>query len=214
VTSSLVKSFLFFVLMVCFFESFAEAQSSPIHNPFRGYAKINQILHERVAVENGFQLGQYLDKVSIIPASGDLLSLLGTYDGSDTNSTYRNADPNSINMLLWYIALDELSTDIASNCSGNSSAPLPGAVQPLVLLPAFQAALKPLCFWPAAQAKTDDVLYAFWSSLLGYDAPPEEFLAWKNYFLSESAYDEAPITTVISDMGLAALYNPYFLLEP
>ena len=185
------------------------------HSVFRGYTQINQTVHERVAEENGFELGQYLDKVSVVPSSGDLLSLLGTYDGSDTNSTYRNGDPNSINMLLWYIALDEFATDIASNCAQiTSDVGSPGPVQPLVLRPEFLKVLEPLCAWPEANSKSDAVLYAFWSALLSYDASPEEFQAWKNYFLTEESYQTAPIGTVISDMGVAALFNPYFLLEP
>jgi hypothetical protein len=207
-----MKEFFFFALSFCFGIS-AFAQTT--HNPFRGYAQINQIIHQRVAQDNGFELGQYLDKISIIPTTGDLLSLLGTYDGSDTNSTYRNADPNSINMLLWYIALDELSIDIANNCSSvHVSAGAPGPVQPLQLLPSFLAAVTPLCQWPAPSAQTDAVLYAFWSGLMGYDAPSTEFNAWKNYFLTEPSYQTASVSTVISEMGLAALYNPFFLLEP
>jgi hypothetical protein len=208
--------FIFLALLIsneCGFLASAWAQSD--HDVFRGYTAINQIIQERVAQDNGFELGQYLDKVSVIPSSGDLLSLLGTYDGSDTSSTFRNGDPNSINMLLWYIALDEFAADIASNCNSVTQNVPSGAsgVSPLVLNDDFLAALKPLCAWPDPSAKIDAVLYAFWSALLQYDAPPEEFQAWENFFLNEPAYQNASAASVISDMGLAALYNPYFLLE-
>jgi hypothetical protein len=181
--------------------------SSGLANPLKGYAKINSIVHERIAKTNGFELGQYLDKVETIP-NGDLLSLLGTYDGSDTNSTFHNGAPNTLNMLLWYIAFNKLSDAIASNCSGMTT-----DGSNLVLIPQFAAALKPLCAWPAKSAQSDGVLYGFWSAILSYDAPPEEFQAWKTFFLSESSYQGANASTVISDMALSALYNPYFLLE-
>ena len=196
--------------MVLFFSFSVSAGES--HNLLRGYAKVNQIIHERVAEDNGFELSQYLDKTEIVPTTGDLLNLLGTYNGTDTNSRYSNGDPNSINMLLWYIVLDEFSFAIAVNCYSFKTV-RSDATYPLVLKPEFLAALKPLCSWPAATAQTDAVLYGFWSGLVGYDAPPEEFQAWKNYFLKEESYQSAAMTTVLAEMALAALYNPYFLLE-
>ena len=193
---------------------FSNSHAFSTTSPFRGYSKINQIIHERVAQDNGFELGQYLDKVAIAPQTGDLLSLLGTYDGADTNSTYRNGDPNSINMLLWYIVLDGLAVAIAGQCDGGTAAMVAdGPVKPLVLRPAFSAALRPLCAWPDASAKTDAVLFGFWSGLVGFDAPPEEFQAWKTYFLDQTQSDQTNASAVIADMGLAALFNPYFLLE-
>ena len=183
----------------------ATARAQAGHDEFRGYAEVNKLIHERVAQENGFELGQYLDKVSALPTSGDLLSLLGTFDVSDPSSTFRNGDPNSINMLLWYIALDKFATDIASHCTMGLGT--------LILRDEFWAALKPLCAWPEPSAKTDAVLYLFWSALLRYDAPPEEFQAWKTFFIQEPAYQNASAQTVISEMGLSALYNPYFLLK-
>ncbi|MBI3556741.1 MAG: hypothetical protein HY074_10800 [Deltaproteobacteria bacterium] len=77
---------------------------------FRGYTEVNRILKERVARANGFQLGKYLGESSAEPGSNGLLSLLGTYLGSDTDAAYRNGQPNSLNMLLWYLALSGLAT--------------------------------------------------------------------------------------------------------
>ena len=205
---------MFILLFVLFFSLQKKATANSVRPVFRGYSKINRIIHERVAEENGFELGQYLDKVALVPASGDLLSLLGTYDGADSNSTYRNGNPNSMNMLLWYIALDEFSTDIANQCSGEKELnDSKAGVSPLRLKTRFRSALSPLCAWPDASAKADSALFAFWSAFLSYDAPVEEFQAWKNFFLTDEAYQNGPASKVISDMGVAALFNPYFLLE-
>ncbi len=200
------------VSIVVFFFSLNASATDP-HNLLRGYAKINQIIHERIAEENGFELSQYLDKNEVVPSDGDLLTLLGTYHGPDTNSTYQNGDPNSINMLLWYIVLDEFAFGIAVTCYSINSHQFGDPTYPLILKTDFLAALKPLCQWPAASAQTDDVLYGFWSALVGFDAPPEEFQSWKQYFQTETSYQTAPMTSVIAEMVLAALYNPYFLLE-
>lgn len=207
-----MKALIPFLLL--FFSVQTKSNASLVQPVFRGYSKINRIIHERVAEENGFELGQYLDKVALVPASGDLLSLLGTYDGADSNSTYRNGNPNSMNMLLWYIALDEFSTDIANQCSGDKELNESKAgVSPLRLKTRFRSALSPLCAWPDASAKTDSALFAFWSAFLSYDAPVEEFQAWKNFFLTDDTYQNMTAKKVISDMGVAALFNPYFLLE-
>ena len=48
---------------------------------------------------------------------------------------------------------------------------------------------------------------------MSFDAPPEEFAAWKDYFLNEAEYANAPASTALPAMTLAALFNPYFLLN-
>ena len=196
---------IFFLSMPCFLS--AHAQDST--NTYRGYTEVNRLILERVAQTNGFQIGQYLNETAQEPSVGDLLSLLGTYVGSDTSDSYRNGTPDSVSMLLWYIALNKLSIDIAAYCNPNF---IPKGLHPLVIQDQFQAALKPVCAWPASTAQNDAVLFGLWSALVGYDAPPEEFQAWKNFFLQEPSYQTAPISTVISNMVLSALFNPYFLL--
>jgi len=196
------------VFLILLSSSTATAEGN---NVLRGYTVVNRLVHERIAQRNGFQVGQYLlPQAGSTPQNGDLLSLLGTYDGSDTSAAYSNGDPNTVNMLLWYIDLNMFADDIALQCAPSlTDEP---KVYPLKLTKDFLAALKPLCAWPAESAKSDAVLYAFWSGILGFDAPPEEFQAWKNYFLTGAEYSSASAAKLISAMSLAAMFNPYFLL--
>jgi hypothetical protein len=211
--------------------SFADDPSATL----RGYTEVNRIIHERIARTNGFELGQYLGDNSSQPSVGKLLALLGTYVGSSTDGDYRNGDPNSVNTLLWYIALSQFAQDITDTCNTPSPSidpsplpsseasvepspsvmpsPSPSPTPPLALRPNFRAALLPLCAWPAASAKTDDALYNYWSALMSFDAPPEEFAAWREYFLNEAEYANAPASAALPAMTLAALFNPYFLLN-
>jgi len=219
----------------------------------RGYTEVDRIIHERIARTNGFELGQYLGDDSTQPSEGKLLALLGTYVGSDTNGGYRNGDPNSVNTLLWYIALSQFAQDIADTCNKPEPVPTPSVVPmpsstpssiasaspsgtpelqataeaspspspspsesppaQLAVRPTFHAALMPLCKWPADSAKSDTALYNYYTALLSFDAPPEEFAAWKDYFLNNAQYANAPASTALPAMTLAALFNPYFLLR-
>ena len=174
---------------------------------FRGYTEVNRILKERVARANGFQLGKYLGENASEPNPNGLLALLGTYLGSDTDAAYRNGEPNSINMLLWYLALNGLASDIGGLCEVQAQS------SPLRPLPEFEAALKPLCAWPQDSARTEQVLYGYWVALMSFDAPTEEYEAWKTYFLSTPEFRQASGRQAVAALTLGVLYNPYFLLR-
>jgi len=204
-----------FTLVILFFISCSAHAGS--NSVLRGYTQINRLIHERIAQRNGFHVGQYLlGQSTSSPQNGDLLSLLGTYDGSDTSAAYANGDPNTVNMLLWYIDLNMFAEDIALQCAPPAHEEIllqdDPKVFPLKLNPDFMAVLQPLCAWPNDAAKTDAVLYAFWSAILGFDAPPEEFQAWKTYFLTDPEYTTASPAKLIAAMSLSAMFNPYFLL--
>jgi hypothetical protein len=55
------------------------------------------------------------------------------------------------------------------------------------------------------------VLTAFWLAMMGYNAPQEEFLVWKDFVLA--TYGEKKAAEAIEAMTLALMMNPYFLLE-
>ena len=62
-------------------------------------------------------LGKYIGENRAEPSvSGGVLSLLGTFVGSDQDAQFRNGDPNSINMILWYLAFNGMAGDIAKHC--------------------------------------------------------------------------------------------------
>lgn len=187
----------------------AQAQET-IPAQYRGYTAINRLIQERVARKNGFELGKYLGEDDSVPQVSGLLSLLGTYQGSDTDAKFRNGDPNSINMILWYIALNGLAAGVASYCAAQTAIPADGE---LALLPEFAAALLPVCLWPQKSAQADDALFGLWTALMSFDAPPSEYEAWRDYFRTDAEFAQAPASVAVAALVLGALYNPYFLLR-
>jgi hypothetical protein len=179
--------------------------------PLRGYTTINRLLKERVVQPDGFELGQYLGEAESVaePAQGRLLSLLGTYVGAGTDAQFQNGQPNSMNMILWYILLDHLADGVAANCPGAH----PGAAARVRLRPRFAEALRRVCAWPSPDAKTPEALRGLWLELTAFDAPDQEFEAWRGFFVSSPDYVRAPASRAVSALVLSALFNPYFLLR-
>jgi hypothetical protein len=56
------------------------------------------------------------------------------------------------------------------------------------------------------------VLLDFWLGVMGYNAPDEEFTAWRDMFL-HSSYQNRPAAETIEAMTLAITMNPHFLLH-
>jgi hypothetical protein len=110
-------------------------------------------------------------------------------------------------MLLWYLALARLGADLGQKCE-----PKPGKSM-LLLRPAFEAALRPICSWPNGAALQEENLLALWRALLAYDAPPGEFDSWKKWFLENGRYRHMAASAVVQEMVVRALLNPYFLLN-
>jgi len=174
---------------------------------YLGYTVINQNLRERIMTpDSTFNLGKYLGENRSEPrANGGLLALLGTYVGGDLDAGFRNGDPNPMNSILWYVALGGLARDFAKQCDTPPS--------DLPLSPEFKTVLMKFCTWPNGAQLTDDQLYSFWNSLVGFDAPNDEFQAWRDFARSPEMV-AMPAKAAIQSLGLAALFNPYFLLRP
>jgi hypothetical protein len=169
---------------------------------FKGAVRIEQLITERITgVDHPFSLYRYFG------ASGRsallLKQLLGAYVSDGTSSVFQNGEPNSVNMLLWNLVLYGLAEELEKNCSSSTSLPI---------RPPFRQSLDEICKWPQPSAKSEAVMRNFWLSLMSYDAPPDEFDAWKNLFLT-SSYQNKPAGQTVSAMVFAALYNPHFLLR-
>lgn len=189
----------FAILSFCVF-AFAEDESAA---QFRGYTEINRILKERIIRPSGFELGRYVGEQISEPNANNLVALLGTYQGTDTEGAFKNGDPNAFNMTLWHLLLSRLADDIGRQCKNKNQLPV---------LPAFAAVLKPVCSWPNASAKDDSVLHAYWLVITGYEMPDDEYNTWKTFFLSDT-YAQKPAREAVAAMTLAIFYNPYFLLK-
>ena len=69
-----------------------------------------------------------------------------------------------------------------------------------------------LCTWPSPASKNPDLLQRFWTDVMGFDAPPEEFRAFKDAFSDPEFAGWAP-ADVVAAMTRAILLNPHFLLR-
>lgn len=185
-----------FLLSVTSPFAFAEA------GKFRGHSFFDRVFSERTLTPGTpVSIGDFIVTPGTYP--GDLLSLLG---GNTANGPgqieFRNGEPNSVNMLLWYLGLDGISRKIGQNCLQRT----------LAWEPSFQGKLLALCEWPSAQAKSETVMQSYWLALMGYDAPESEYQAWREFFL-QSSYANKPADEAVAAMSLAILYNPHFLLN-
>jgi hypothetical protein len=105
-------------------------------------------------------------------------------------------------MVIWHVALSRFSKSMAASCRKPE----------FVLHPRFLATLKTICTWPSAEARSEPVMLDFWLSVMGYNAPEEEYLAWRDFFL-KSSYSNRPAAETLDAMTLAITMNPFFLLH-
>jgi hypothetical protein len=167
------------------------AQSSQ----FKGWAAITRELSNRIAPR-----GQPLDLDEFLP-SESMDDLLGTWTTFGTEHHFRNGVPNALNMTIWHVALSGFAKAVGQSCT----------TPQLTFHPRFIETLRTLCAWPAAESRDERVLLEFWTSVMGYNAGEEEYVAWREFFLREYAGRSAAET--IEAMTFAITMNPSFLLH-
>jgi hypothetical protein len=68
-----------------------------------------------------------------------------------------------------------------------------------------------LCTWPSGEARSEEVMIAFWLAMMGYNAPKSEYEAWRDFV--RKTYAQNKPQEVVSAMTLAIMLNPHFLLQ-
>lgn len=178
----------------------------PLMSEYKGYQDINKILKVRAFVPGAdpFELYRYLGAAGV-----SLSALLGQWNGFGVQSSFLNGKPNTINLILWHLALSGFAQDLARVCPDATEKPTfkTDSLNPLLL-----KSLQTLCSWPDASAKNADNLMALWMSLMGFDAPYEEFLAWQE-FLHSPEMGQTPAAQALPDAITAIFLNPHFLLK-
>ena len=169
----------------------AMAQSSQ----FKGWAAISKELSTRIAPKD-----QPLDLDEFLP-SESMDDLLGTWTTFGTEHHFRNGVPNALNMTIWHVALSGFAKAVGQSCT----------TPRLAFHPRFIATLHKLCAWPAAESRDERVLLEFWTSVMGYNASEDEYVAWRDFFLRE--YATQPAAEAIAAMTFAITMNPSFLLH-
>lgn len=168
------------------------AQSSQ----FKGLTAVSKELSNRIAPKDS-----PLELDHFIPAE-DLEDLAGTWASFGNEHSFQNGLPNSVNMVILRVTLSSFARSMGASCQ----------TPQLMLHPLFLATLQQLCAWPAAEAKTERVMLNFWSSVMGYSAPREEYLAWREFFLN-SSYRDRPAAETVEAMTFSITMNPHFLLH-
>lgn len=183
---------------------------------FRGYVETNRIVNERLfARSDALQLATYFEAPK---AEGDLFAflkpslreLLGGYAGDGLRTDMKNATPNAVNMLLWYLAVDGLSTELAAGCADQPAAPANFAL--VDVKPRFAAAFGRLCAGLTAGDAADADYEDLYRAVVDTDAPATERAAWLEFAKSPELEPASP-RDALHDLLVAALYDPYFLLK-
>lgn len=169
----------------------ATAQTSQ----FKGWAAISNELSTRIAPKDQpFDLDEFLPSESMD-------DLLGTWTTFGTEHRFRNGVPNALNMTIWHVALSGFAKAVGQSCT----------TPRLAFHPRFIAILHKLCAWPTAESRNESVLLGFWTSVMGYNASEDEYVAWRDFFLRE--YAKQPAADTIAAMTFAITMNPSFLLH-
>ncbi len=169
----------------------AHAESSQ----FKGLEAISKELSTRIAPKD-----RPLDLDQFLPAAS-MDELLGTWSTFGAEHSFRNGVPNALNLMIWQVTLSRFAHEVGQSCT----------TRRLALHPRFIATLRRLCAWPAAEAKDEGVLLDFWTSVMGHDASPDEFVAWRDFFVRE--YRDRSAADTVAAMTLAVTMNPRFLLH-
>jgi hypothetical protein len=163
---------------------------------FKGMPNVSRELSSRIAPRDlPFELDWYL------PAPG-LDYLVGRWSSFGTEHSFHNGSPNALSMVIWHVTLTNFTGQLGHWCTR----------PPFTFDSHFTATMTKLCSWPSAQAKGEDVMLSFWVALMGFAAPREEYVAWRDFFLT-SSYRDKPGRETVAAMALAITMNPYFLLH-
>jgi hypothetical protein len=185
----------FLIILVFFSLSFsAHAKSSQ----YRGHLATEKLLKERMLERTQRELfASYLGGRS-------LLDLLGTYGQlPNGDNHFQNGNPSPLNLLVWQIVIDGFARDVALSCDIGS--------ERLPISTNFRPSLLQMCQWPNEASQDEASMQVFWLFLTRYDAPEEEFHAWREFLLTN--YGGVKRETAIYAMVFSALYNPHFLLR-
>lgn len=183
-----------FLFILVFFSLSLSAQAKS--SSYRGHMLTEKLLKERLLLPTQKQLfASYL-------GGNSLLNLLGTYgDLPNGDNHFQNGNPSALNLLVWQLVINMFAKDVALSCDLQT--------ERLPFTPAFRSSLLQMCAWPNVQDEAS--MQVFWLFLTKYDAPEEEFLAWREFLLS--AFGGARREEAIYSMVFTALYNPHFLLR-
>ena len=173
-----------------------------LSSQFWGYDAINAILKERLFIENTkFSFENFV-------GSAELGKLLGYHAGDGIDDGFRNGDPNPTNMALWNLGFSSLASWFGQVCDERQPEDeIFKEIQTDVV-----SAMKAFCAWPAEGSRNNENLARLWEIVVGYDSPESEFVAWRDFLMSDE-YSQESGKVVLEEALKMAWLNPYFLLR-
>lgn len=196
---------------------------------FMGLDAVSKTISSRMLNQTGFQaqnfsLRRYLPGNNFGFGSGDLGELLGQYVVVNGNGEFKNGTPNAMNMALWYLVMNRLATDVATVCLPEPVVPPTPTPAPVVgftlagipgipFTETFEKKVKTMCAWPAEDAKKEETMLAYWTAIMGFQAPKAAFTAWRDWFLAEPSFAALPPEVAVREMTVAIFLQPHFLLS-
>lgn len=186
---------------------------------YKGYAEINTQLFSRILTPSSFGFVSLFD-VSLSSdtpvtgistgtgtstssgGTGELMKPLLGIHAPNGNNEFKNGTPNEMNALVWHLAMELLATDVAQRCERKTT---------LVYKETFAAVLDGLCQKKPGEPFDEILLSKFWSLLVAFDAPPDEYRHWRDFLNAEYA-TRAPKDFLYA-MTFAAGFSADFLIS-
>jgi hypothetical protein len=185
---------------------------------YRGYVEINQVFNERLFTEaESLSLAVYLDGESsggslMTGLENSLRRLLGTFDGNGLVANYSNAKPNSMNLLLWYMAMDGLGRDLEKQCDKDQKGKSHEGFAADKINPGLLKTIDAMCTSGQDKLKLTQNLIDFWNVVIRADSPSSERDEWLR-FAAQEVLNEGYHPGDIQKLFLAMTVSPSFLLK-
>jgi hypothetical protein len=176
---------------------------------FNSYSSINPGQFKgSLAIQGHLNTYIFAEKINLKTYSlTSVEHILGLWRQLDDGTTvYINGHPNGFNLSVYHLLFEQLSIEISQVCD-----PILFEKVKTKFRPEFIQSLLPICQWPKNSAKETSVLFNFWSKLIGFDAPSDEFNHWLQFFSREFVYNDT--ASLIKSMAMTIFYSPYFLLQ-
>lgn len=185
---------IFFLLLLITSNSF----SNLYPGKYKGSASIQNHLNTTMFAQN-MELKTY--------SLATVEMMLGVWRQIDDGTTvFINGAPNGFSLSVYHVLFEQLASETSKLCD-----PLLFPSVHLKFQTDFTQKILTLCDWPKKSAQDYQLLFSFWSNLIGFNAPSEEFQEWYKFFINEYQSEKAEM--VIKNMLLSIFYSPYFLLQ-
>lgn len=186
-------------------ESIAQSLMLEDSQRLRGYSEINNYLKSNIISNTEFDIALYLEKEArgfekVLTATR-LANNLGSSKSDGMRTTESGSEPNAMNMLLWNIVVESLSSDLSKNCRGEET------IQKLEFYAEFRNNFDYLCDNEMSEP-TFEPLYEI---MLGHYGTDSHLSSWRDF--QTSYYHDEENKSPIQNVFYTLLYSPEFLVR-